>query len=189
MTTTTAHPKAHAGRRVEFTYYRDMDLADSPAYPGIITGTEPAMSGALLVRIRLDGKRSNLAIPAGYEGLRYLDEVTEVPKLPMGRFQPVADDANGFYEKAGVLLAPICEDGEELVIITGDRDKAHEAAAEYLREIGVVEDDLNAQDETKYLTPKWAYFEWQPEDAECPWFAHWCAEGDDQAIQIYYLPA
>ncbi|MFD0509399.1 hypothetical protein ACFQ0G_53835 [Streptomyces chiangmaiensis] len=99
MTTTIAHPKAVAGRRVTFTYFRDLDVADGPEYPGIVTGTETAANGILLARIRLDGTRSNLAIPADYEGLTYLDEVVPVPELPMGRFLPVADDRNGFYER------------------------------------------------------------------------------------------
>jgi hypothetical protein len=33
-------------------------------------------------------------------------------------------------------------------------------------------------------------FEWEPEDAESPWTVSWdAAEGDDQAVHIYYLPA
>ena len=184
-TSTTLHPMAVTGRRVEFTYYRDLDQPDSPAYPGVITGTETGVSGALVARIRLDGSRSNLHIPAGYEGLRYLDEVGPVPELPMGRFIPVADDRNGFYERAGVLLAVIGEDGEEFVFLTDTRDKAREAAGAYLAETGWDLDyvDLDA------LTPRWVVFEWEPEDAECPWFMNAAAEGDDQALRVHYLPA
>src|SRR5205823_1111058 len=101
--TSTLTEKAVVGRRITFTYYRDLDQPGPPAYPGIITGTQPGYSGGLVARIRLDGKRSNLAIPVDYEGLTYLDEVVPVPELPMGRFIPVASDENGFYEKAGVL--------------------------------------------------------------------------------------
>ncbi|MFD0509400.1 hypothetical protein ACFQ0G_53840 [Streptomyces chiangmaiensis] len=53
-----------------------------------------------------------------------------------------------------------------------------------------MENDLDAQDETKYLTLRWAVFEWEPEDSECPWTVRWDAvEGDDQAVRIYHLPA
>lgn len=178
--------RAVTGRRVTFTYYRDLDQADAPAYPGIITGTEPGYNGALLARIRLDGTRSNLSIPVGYEGLTYLDQVAPVPQLPMGPFTPVADDHMGFYEKAGVLLATLGEDGEDLVIVTDDLAKARAAASAYADEIGLDPDYVHLN----HLHPLWAVFEWEPEDAECPWTVNWdAAEGDDQAVHIYYLPA
>lgn len=184
--THTIDARAVAGRRVEFTYYRDLDQTDGPTYPGIMTGTEPGYSGSLLARIRLDGTRSNLSVPVAYEGLRYLDEVVPVPELPMGRFTPVADDANGFYEKAGVLVAAIGEDGEELVILTDDLDKARAAASAYADEIGLDPDYIRLN----WIRPCWAVFEWEPEDAECPWTVRWdAAEDDDQAVHIYYLPA
>ena len=181
----TLKEKAVVGRSIVFTYYREMGQADSTTYPGIITGTEPGCNGGLLARVRLDGKRSNLSVPVGYEGLRYLDEVVPVPELPMGPFIPVADDRNGFYERAGVLLAPIGEDGE-LVIITDDAAKARAAAVAYDAEIGVDVDfvDYGA------LLPRWAVFEWEPEDAESPWAVRWVDEKtDENALHIYYLPA
>lgn len=181
----TLETKAVTGRRITFTYYRH--LADGPAHPGIITGTETAVNGALLARVRLDGTRSTLTPPVDYEGLTYLDEVVPVPELPMGRFTPEASDANGFWEKEGVLLAAIGEDGEDLVIITGLREEAIAAARAYLDDQAWVDLDYVDFDD---IRTHWAVFEWEPEDAECPWIVHWDAqESDDQAIRIHYLPA
>lgn len=183
MSSTTTE-KAVIGRRIELAYYRDLknDSGNATYHPGIITGADT--DG---VWIRLDGSRCNLRARADYEGLRYLDQVVPVPKLPMGVFTP-APDLDGFYEKAGVLLATIGEDGEDLVIVTDDRAKAWTASCEYFREvhIGIDPDYQDADD----LQPQWAVFEWEPEDAEVPWTVRWDAtEGDDQAIRIYYLPA
>ncbi|WP_399559507.1 hypothetical protein OIA45_48775 (plasmid) [Streptomyces chartreusis] len=183
--TNTLTEKAVAGRRVEFTYHRDRGLPNPPTYPGVITGTEPGASGRLLARVRLDGTRSNLHIPVDYEGLTYLDEVGPVPELPMGRFTPVASDPYGFYKKAGVLLATIGEDGADLVVITDDPEIARAAARLYDTEIGVDVDSVNYG----AMAPKWAVFEWEPEDAECPWTVSWASQGDDQAVHIYYLPS
>jgi hypothetical protein len=182
----TLTEKAAVGRRVTFTYYQDLKQPDGPAYPGIITGTEPGLSGALLARIRLDGQRSNLAIPIDYEGLTYLDEVVPVPELPMGRFIPAAGEQPGFSEHAGVLVAALGEDGEDLVIVTDDPAKARAALTAYAEWVGIDVDYVDADD----LSPYWAVFEWEPEDAEGPWTARWDAvKGDDQDVHIYYLPA
>jgi len=182
MTTTqTAHPKAEIGRRVLHTRYRD--LPHGPAYPGVITSISDDQPASL--RIRLDGTRCNLHVRPNYEGLTYLDEVTDVPALPMGRFIPVADDRHGFHAKAGVLVATVGEDGEDLVLITADLAKAREAAAAYAEEIGL---DLDSVDYTD-LRPEWVVFTWEPEDADSPWLMDQATEGDDHAIHIYYLPA
>ena len=152
----TLDTKAVVGRRITFTYYRDLDQAAPPAHPGIITGTEPGYSGNLLALIRLDGTRSTLRIPLDYDGLAYLDEVGPVPELPMGPFTPVADDRHGFYEKAGVLLAAIGEDGEDLVLIAepGRQEKAIEASARYLDSVGVDIHYVNFD----AIRPYWAVF-------------------------------
>lgn len=185
--TSTLTEKAVAGRHVTFTYYRDLDQADSPTYPGIITGTEPGLSGALLAKVRLDGTRSNLHIPVDYEGLTYLDEVGPVPELAMGRFHPTPNDLDGEWE--GVPVCSIGEDGD-LIALTNDLETAVTAMNVYRRDMAGClynpEWDTVAGDN---LAPHWAYFEWQPEDAECPWLVTWTHEGDDQAIQLYYLPA
>lgn len=180
--TSTLTEKAVRGRRVELAYYRDLKTAGDKAtyHPGIITGVDGG------VWIRLDGTRCNLRSPADYEGLRYLDQVVPVPELPMGRFTPEPSDTNGLYEKAGVLFAAVGEDGEDWIFVTDDRDKAYEAATAYAQEVGAELDWIHAED----LMPCWAVFEWEPEDAECPWTVNWgAAEGDDQAVLIYYLPA
>jgi hypothetical protein len=182
MTSTLEH-MAVVGRRVTFTYHRH--LGGGPAYPGIITGTEPAVNGALLARVRLDGTRSTLTPPVDYEGLRYLDEVVPVPELPMGRFTPERSDANGFWEKEGVLLATIGEDGEDLVIIADDRDKAIAAATAYVREVQVDLDYVAFDD----IRAHWAVFEWEPEDAESPWTVRAAEQGEAHAIHTYCLDA
>lgn len=183
--TSTLEDLAVAGRRVTFTYYRHLE--SGPAVPGIITGTEPAVNGALLARVRLDGTRSTLTPPVDYEGLTYLDEVVPVPELPMGRFTPERSDTYGFYEKDGVLIAAICEDGEDLIVITDDREKAIAVAHAYLDDQAWVDLDYVDFDD---IRAHWAVFEWEPEDAESPWTVRWdAAEGDDQAIHIFYLPA
>ncbi|MFD9004454.1 hypothetical protein ACFV0T_26435 [Streptomyces sp. NPDC059582] len=183
---TTIEERAVVGRHVTFTHYRDLAVVESTQHPGIITGLEPGLaSGSLVARIRLDGTRSNLVLPADYEGLTYLDEVTDVPDLPMGAFTPVADDRNGFYEVEGALYAAIGEDGE-LVILTDDLDVAKKVARAYSAEnyLGLDDEDLEA------FEPSWAVFTWEPEDAESPWTVNWdAAEGDDHAIRIYRLPA
>lgn len=187
--TSTVMEKAVVGRRVQFAYHRSLHDDSATLYhPGIITGTEPGLSGCLRARIRLDGQRSTLSIPVDYEGLCYVDEVVPVPDLPMGPFTPVADDRMGFYEKAGVLLATIGEDGEDLILIAGPgrQEKAIEAAARYLDSVGVDIHYVNFD----AVRPYWAVFEWEPEDAESPWTVRWdAAEGDDQALHIYHLPA
>jgi hypothetical protein len=188
MTTPTLAEKAVTGRRVTFTYYRDLDQADAPAHPGIITGTEPGYSGALLARIRLDGTRSNLHIPVDYDGITYLDQVVPVPVLPMGRFIPTADQLEGEWE--GVLLCSIGEDGD-LIALTTDHDMAVRAMSVYRREMAgcLYNPEADAVD-ARDVQARWAVFEWEPEDAECPWTVDWdAAEGDDQALHIYYLPA
>ena len=162
-------------------------MADPPTYPGIITGTEPGYSGGLVARIRLDKKRSTLSIPVGYEGLTYLDEIVPVPDLPMGRFIPFASDENGFYDKAGVLIAAIGQDGEDLIVLTDDLDKARAAVTVYAEWTGLDPDSVDLND----LRPEWAVFEWQEEDAEYPWVVRWddAVEGTDHAIRIHHLPA
>lgn len=177
---------AVVGRRIEFAFHRS--LIDDTAtlwIPGIITGTETGLNGSLLARVRLDGQRSTRTVPAAYAGLRYLDEIVPVPELPMGRFLPTANES-AFYEKAGVVIAPIGEDGEELVIVTDDRAKARAAALAHAREIDLDVDyvDLDA------LEAAWAVFEWEPEDGECLWTVRLDAsEDDEKAVRVHYLPA
>jgi len=184
--TSTLTEKAVIGRRVTLTYYRDLnrpDRPDRPEHPGVITELVPNQGAS--VRIRLDGTRCSVYARPDYEGLTYLDEVGPVPELPMGRFTPVASDPYGFYKKAGVLLATIGEDGADLVVITDDPEIARAAARLYDTEIGVDVDSVNYG----AMAPKWAVFEWEPEDAECPWTVSWASKGDDQAVHIYYLPS
>ncbi|MFD8777581.1 hypothetical protein [Streptomyces sp. NPDC059916] len=181
--TTTLTDLAVVGRRVELTYHRDLNDPAQPAHPGVITSVNADKAS---VWIRLDGKRYNLPARTDYEGLTYLNEVGDVPELPMGPFTPVADDKNGLYEKEGVLFAATGEDGEDWVVVTDDRDKAYAAARAYAKERGMDLDWINAEG----LKPSWAVFEWEPEDAEFPWTVRWdAAEGDDKAVRIHYLPA
>ncbi|MFD9249572.1 hypothetical protein [Streptomyces bottropensis] len=188
--TSTLTEKAVAGRRVEYRVHRALDPDDRSAdryAPGIITDTEPTgFDGGLLAKVRLDGQRSALYVPIDSEGLRYLAQVVPVPELPMGRFTPVASDEAGFYDRDGVLVAAIGEDGEALIVLTDDLDKAFAAAAAYGEAIGYDPDYVSRE----YLRPLWAVFEWEPEESDSPWTVRWDAsESDDQAIRIHYLPA
>jgi hypothetical protein len=179
--TSTLEEQAVVGRRITLTFYRDLKLPNPPAYPGIITGVAEDRASAW---IRLDGKRYNMAARTDYDGLTYLDEVVPVPALPMGPFTPTADNMIGVWE--GVPLTTIGEDGEDLVLLTDDLEKARAAAIAYDAEVGVHPDSANYDD----LRACWAVFTWEPEDAECPWTVNWpAAEGDDKAVRIFYLPA
>lgn len=179
--------KAVVGRRIELTYYRDLELPEPPKHPGIITGLgQGAVNGLVQgsVWIRLDGKRYTLAAASDYQGLTYLDDVVAVPALPMGPFTPTAEDMLGVWED--VPLSTIGEDGEALILLTADRQKALAAAVAYLQEVGIDVEYVNFE----AIQSCWAVFEWEPEDAPSPWTVRWgAAEGDDQAIQLYYLPA
>ena len=183
MTTTlNVAEEAVVGRRVTLTYHRDLKLPDPPAHPSIITRISEDKAS---LWIRLDGKRYNLAARPDYQGLTYLDEVLDsVPALPMGPFTPTADNMLGVWE--GVPLATVGEDGDDLVLLTDDPDKARAAAIAYDTETGVDTSCVNYG----RLKAVWAVFEWEPEDAEFPWTVRWDAEeNDDQAVRIHYLPA
>jgi hypothetical protein len=186
MNSSTLNDMAVAGRRVEYRVHRSLNDDRADVYvPGIITGTEAAVNGSLLARVRLDGQRNSLALPADYDGLRYLDEVVDVPALPMGPFTPVADEMNGFLEREGVLLALLGEDGEDMVLITTDRDKARTAALAYAKETDLDLDYLDFD----ALDPKRVVFEWAPEESEYPWSVHWDAiESDAHAVHVFFLP-
>ena len=182
MTTTqTMYPKAEVGRRVMFAH-----INDPREHGGVITGTKTTANGALLVRVRLNGARSNIHIPADHENLRYLDEIGPVPELPMGRFTPDSKSIGFDFEYDGVLVAEF-EDGD-MVAVTADREKAVAAVSTYLREVADVTEESDVQRYTKHLYPRWVAFEWEPEDAECTWLMNPASEGDDQALQVHYLP-
>ncbi|MEV3947001.1 hypothetical protein AB0K57_04965 [Streptomyces halstedii] len=175
MTDTVTRPaQAVIGRRVEFAYYRDQ----ATFLPGIITAItdDPAS-----LRVRLDGKRSNVACRPDYDGIRYLDEVTPVPALPMGAFTPTLQDFGG-PAYAGI---PVCQlDDEDIVILTGVPDAARDALVAYCEA-----QDIDPEYAADPLEAAWALFEWQPEDAESDWHVRFDAEGFDGAVQIHYLPA
>ncbi|MFB7592384.1 hypothetical protein [Streptomyces sp. NPDC056169] len=177
MPETVLPAEAVAGRRVEFAYYRDQDVY----LPGIITAItdDPAS-----LRVRLDGTRSNLACRADYEGIRYLDQVIPVPDLPMGRFHPTVRDFDGTLY-AGI---PVCEfEDEDIVLLTPDPTTARAALAAYLDDHGM--DPEYHRHHPDCLELRWVVFEWQPEDAECPWLMTFGTGGADMAVQIHYLPA
>lgn len=81
-----------------------------------------------------------------------------------------------------LCVSPLA-DGD-VIVLTADRAKALAAATTYLVEEAQVVLELYRLEDLK---DRWAYFEWQPEDAECPWLMHWAEPGDDMAIQIHYL--
>ncbi|MFD9443355.1 hypothetical protein [Streptomyces sp. NPDC060001] len=188
--TSTLTEKAVVGRRVEFTFFRD--LPDGPTHPGIITGTESGLSGALRALIRLDGKRSNLSIPVDYEGLTYRDQIVPVPDLPMGPFIPTATYPHPgvLVEKAGVLVTAVGEDGGDLIAITADRETAVTAIRTRAVELGYDPDYLDFD----RMKPRWGVFDWEPYDPEKPWaaddwFVRWdAAKGAEKAVHIFHLP-
>jgi hypothetical protein len=180
--TSTLTEKAVIGRRVQFAYYSNLQSdSETVWHPGIITAIEPGLTNVMLASIRLDGeRRSGLHIPTDYEGMRYLDQVVPVPELPMGRFTPTADDFGGDWEGVPILQ---CE-SEDIVILTDDQARAAVALHAFCQDMLIDREYLPA------MQSRWAVFEWEPEDAEIPWTVNWdAAEGDDQALHIYYLPA
>jgi hypothetical protein len=180
--TTALENLAVVGRRVEYRVHRSTvdDRADVYA-PGVVTfAADP------IVKIRLDGQRSSIAMRADCDGLRYLDEVGPVPALPMGRFQPDTRQPGIDWAHDGVLVVEF--DEGDMAAITGDRDKAEAAVATYLREHCGIDDETTISDELAELKPQWVVFEWQPEDAECAWLMNCAGRGDEQALQVHYLP-
>lgn len=185
--TGTLTEQAVVGRRVEFTFYRD--LPDGPAHPGIITGTDVGF-GVTTARVRLDGKRSALDVPVDYQGLTYLNEVVPVPDLQAGPFIPTATHPDGFQEKADVLVTAVGEDGEDLIAITADRSAAVTALRALAIYLGYDVDYLDFD----RMTARWGVFDWEPVDPEHPyraddWFVSWDAqESDTGAVHIFHLP-
>jgi hypothetical protein len=176
--TDTLTQKAVIGRRVLHTRYSDLGKPDA-ATPGIIT--ELFLNQGGYVKVRLDGQRWTLNVPVMYQGLTYLDQVVPVPELPMGRFHPTADDFGGDWE--GV---PVCQLGDDdIIILTADPDAARAALAAFCKDMYLDFEFISLEG----LEGRWAVFEWQPEDAECPWLMDFAAESDDQAVRIHYLPA
>lgn len=170
----TLQEKAVVGRRVEFAYYRDRDTY----LPGIITAIT---DDPTILRIRLDGRRSNLACRPDYEGIRYLDKVVPVPDLPVGAFTPTIDDFGGIAY-AGI---PVCQlDDEDIVILADDSGAARAALVAYCKA-----QDIDPECAEDPLLGTWAVFEWQPEDAESPWHVTFDTKGVDGAVHIHYLPA
>jgi hypothetical protein len=168
---TTTVPLAVVGRRIEFAYRSARDTW----LPGIVTEVNPPH-----ILIRLDGKRSTIQMPASHHRLRYTDTVIPVPDLPMGRFVPTGADMHGRF--AGVPVTEF-EDGD-IVLVTGDREAAIKALAEYCAYVGMEFVDLDLDS----LEAVWRTFEWQPEDAEHQWVMSTAAEGDHMALLVHYLP-
>lgn len=181
----TVAEKAVVGRRILFTYYRDLKRQDPPQHSGVIT--DLLLNQGSCVKIRLDGERSSLHIPPHYQGLTYLDEVLDpVPALPMGRFTPTAADLGGAWEGVPVCLLEDAAGGEHVIALTGDTTAAHAAVAAYLKQTGWDVEFVNLD----RLEPRWAVFEWEPEDSDTPWTVNWDATGgDDMAVRIHYLTA
>lgn len=172
---TTLTDKAVVGRRI---------VHDHAAYgkklPGIITRLNDGEAGGFFVR--LDGQRSSFFVPAKFvDRVTFLDQVVDpVPELPMGRFHPTVDDFGGDWE--GI---PVCSlESEDIIILTTDQDRADAALRAFCKDMWIDHEYLPT------MQSRWAVFEWEPEDADIPWTVRWdAAEGDDQAVHIYHLPA
>ncbi|MFF0009640.1 hypothetical protein ACFYQT_40300 [Streptomyces tibetensis] len=182
MTTTSIETRAVRGRRVTYAY-----TSDKTQRPGVITDTKTAVNGTLLAMVRLDGARSSLHVPADHENLTYLDEIGEVPELPMGRFHPATTSLGFDFQYDGVVVCGF-EDGDA-VAVTADRAKAEAAIATFLREVEGIDDEPTVRESLGWMKPRWVVFEWEPEDAEFVWLMNPASEGDDQAVHVYYLPA
>lgn len=177
---TTATLTAEPGRRITFTGF-----ASTPTpRPGVIT----AIDGDALL-IRLDGHRFNLRITPDLlpptKHLHLLDEIGPVPALPMGRFTPVPDDCAGIWEHDGTPYVTVGEEGENVLVITGDRNTAIAVMTGHFTDMDI---DLKYVDFDS-MQGLWAVFEWQPEDADSPWLWSEAKQGDDLAVHAYYLPA
>ncbi|MFD5975535.1 hypothetical protein [Streptomyces bacillaris] len=176
----TLPAQAVIGRRVEFAYYRDQ----TTFLPGTITAItdDPAS-----LRIRLDGKRNNLACRPDYNGIRYLDQVIAVPDLPMGRFTPTGSETGFDHAFDGVAVVEF--EAGDMAALTPDRAKAEAAIATYLREVLGMEDESEIRDEVAELRLRSVAFEWQPEDADADWHMDDAEPNTDHAVQVHYLPA
>lgn len=173
---TTLKEKAVVGRRILHDH-----VSRGPDQPGIITRLNPGEAGGFFVR--LDGDRHAFFIPPKFtDRVTFLDQVTDVPALPMGRFHPTTDQLEGEWE--GVPACTVSEDGD-LVLLTTDKAKAMSAATAYFTWAG---DDLDYVNFDR-LRLVWAVFEWEPEGADADWTVKWAADWADQAIQLYFLPA
>ena len=173
----TLTEKAVVGRRIIHNH-----RSRKQKVPGIITRLNEGESGGFWVR--LDGDRHTFFVPPKFVHLvTFLEEVTEVAALPMGRFQPTVDQLEGAWE--GVPVCTVSEDGD-LILLTTDRNAAVRAATAYFEYAGVDLDYVHFDS----LALRWAVFEWEPEDADTDWTVRWDArEGDDQAVHVYLLPA
>lgn len=182
--TTITHPLAVVGRRIEFTYYRDLKRPNPPTHPGIITRLTPSQGAPVSVSLRLDGTRTSLHIPPNYQGLRYLDQVVPVPVLPSGPFKPTLTDVGGF-EWEGVPAFEITDD--VVIALTPDRAKAVAAMnAYFVLTLGI--HDYNITLHTRGLRYGLGRFEWEPEDADLPWTMRLTAGPDDFTVPLHYLP-
>ncbi|GAA3590951.1 hypothetical protein [Streptomyces osmaniensis] len=180
----TLTEKAVPGRRIAFTYYRDLKRPNPPEHTGIVTALVPDQGASL--KIRLDGKRTSLHSRPDYQGLRYLDEViTPVPELPMGPFTPTVEHLGGEWEGVPACLLESATGEEHVIALTDVPELAAAAVVGCLTESGWDPEYIDLD----RLEPCWAVFEWKPEDSESPWKVRWdAAEGDDHAIRAHYLP-
>ncbi len=167
--------KAVVGRRIIHDH-----AARKQKLPGIITGLNDGEAGGFFVR--LDGDRDSVFVPSKFAWrVTFLDEVTEVPALPMGPFTPTGRDIG---EYAGVMVCELAS--EDVIVLTADLKAARTGLTAYLHQAGW---DLDYVDWDR-LEPRWAVFEWEPEGSDALWTVRWDAsEGDDHAVHIYYLPA
>jgi hypothetical protein len=170
--TTLSNPKATPGRRVVYRHpVVDTDL------PGIIASIDEGN----LLRLRLDGHRRTVTVTDSSEHVTYLEETGQLPPaVPVGRFHPIPEELTAV--RAGVPLTVV--DGNNLLLLTADRDAAVSAVTAFLPDMGY---DPNGIDWT-LLEARWAVFEWSEDLSSYAWALTWGVEGDDQAVHVHYLP-
>lgn len=174
MTTSSAQAlpgQAVPGRRVTYRH---------PILDTDLTGSIEKVDEGTLLRVRLDGHRRPITVQASSELVTYLDEVTDLPPIPVGRFTPIPEELNAV--RAGVPLAVI--GANDLILLTTDPDAAIAAATDYLPDMGY----NPATVDWTTLETRWAGFDWPEDTTRFDWILTWVAEGDDQALHVHYLP-
>jgi hypothetical protein len=164
-------PEAVVGRRITYTHRITGEKLDG----SIVTVDE-----GTLIRFRLDGHRVRITTQASSELIRYKEQATQIPPMPVGRFRPIWEEATGLY--AGVLVVDV----GDLLLLTDDPADAGAAVQAYYT--ATSRDPDTAPLDT--LVQRWVAFEWPEDPDDLTWSWSYPADTDlDGALQVYVLPA